>query len=458
MKNFNEIHDILLKTNIPSNININLIELTSINWLCFIPNKDKLSPDFPISPNTKFALEKKINFPVSINGQTFFNSYTWSAKNGKQTISVDNFFFITFDKNLIKYKIEFQTKSLSNLKYQYIFLKELFSFRTFKLGSVDFCIFHDSNLKESGKKEISSIKIYLENIETLLGRLSYAEQLFDYFEVKTDPQITDLTENDLTEAENLYNLLITKKFDPFNYFKDMDQLQPGDKRFFYTKLLNLHFVCAVTLQENRTCSYVPINKNSSHTILSKGKEFSFFEILSAEKLAKLDNIPYEILYSFFQSLPQLKKEAERVNFFALKLILVSDLLHNRESSNEKRIQLLSLAKKIEELLFSNDKSNINYKLNLIQISARISEPTNEIKKELKQILSKAESLDIKCGALILLKRFPEANRLLDQLSKKEKNYFKQFPIYSLLKNADLFFKPNAPKESSGTIKLNAKKV
>lgn len=451
-------NDLLLKTNMPSGIVNNLIGLTGLSWQAFIPSADGLSPDLPLSSNIEISLDNKIQSPISIDGQIFFNSYTESAKKGKQSISIDNFFFLTFDGNKIYIKFNLCIQYLSQFKNQYEFIKKLLCYRTFKIGDADFPILLESNINESEKNEISLIKKKLEKIESLLERLRYVQIVLEYFDVKADPQITNLTERDLIHAEHLYNLFITNKTELSSYLKNINQLQIENKYFLYIELLNLHFVCSFTLQKDRTCSYIPINKKSAHVLQYQGKEISYFETISDDRLAELDNIPYEILYSYFSSLPEQNKEAERVNFFALRLILAADILHNCESSKEKRIQILSLAKKIEELLLSNDKLNMNYKLNLFQISARISKPTNEMKNELKHILSIAESPVTKCAVLILLKRFKEANVLLGQLTKKEKNNFKKLPIYNLLKNMDLFFKPNSLKNSAGTIKLVAKKV
>lgn len=451
-------NNLIFKTFVSSEEATDLVKLTAYSWQVFLQSKDELSPDLPVACDVRFSLDRIIKAPITIGDQQFYESYRGSAKNGILTISIDDFFFLEIGDKKLNNNIQLCKGLLTKFFTQIEFLKKLSSVGYLTIGENKFQLIENSSQHIQKKNELPSLKIFLENLEPLIDRLKKIKELLSWFSSTTDLQLNNITEKEISSAEILFDLFILHKISPFEVFKKLSSLKPGDKKYMYIGLANLYLICPVRILEDGSCSFDPINEEFSHTLVYHGKVISVFETISVDEIAKIDNLPYETLFSFFTSLPEPEVEAERINFFALRLILASDKLSKTEFSLKKRKLLLALAEKLIKFLLKNDKSIQNFQLNLIQIKARKSKITDTDIRKLRKICSTSKDTSTVCGALILLKKFKEAQIFLDKLTTKERKNFKKFPIYNLLLNNDLFFEPITKSSDPMNIKLVGKRV
>ena len=451
-------NNLIFKTFVSSEEATDLVKLTAYSWQVFLQSKDELSPDLPVACDVHFSLDRIIRAPITIGDQQFFESYAGSAKNGFLTVSIDDFFFLKIGDKKLNYNIQLCKGFLTKFFTQIEFLQKLSSVGYLTIGENKFKLIENSRPNIQRKNELSCLRIFLENLEPLIDRLKKIRELLSWFSATTDLQLNNITEKEISSAEILYDLFILHKISPFDVFKKLSSLKRGDKKYMYIGLANLYLICPVRILEDGSCSFDPINKKFSHTLIYRGKVMSVFETISVDEIAKIDNLPYETLFSFFTSLPEPEVESERINFFALRLILASDKLSKTEFFLEKKKRLLTLAEKLVKFLLKCDGTIQNYQLNLIQIKARKSKITDTDKRKLRKICSTSNDTSTVCGSLILLKKFKEAQIFLDKLTTKERKAFKEFPIYNLLLNNDLFFEPITKTSNSMNIKLVGKRI
>lgn len=116
-----------------------------------------------------------------------------------------------------------------------------------------------------------------------------------------------------------------------------------------------------------------------------------------------------------------------VNYFLLEIIKAYDM------NIGKHEDLYKLAVQVSEWLCNKSENDVNYRMNYLQIKKR-KQPLNDAEiSELENIIkSYFDDWSIKVGALILLGKINEAEKIIREQSKENKSKFKQYPIYSLI--------------------------
>ena len=155
------------------------------------------------------------------------------------------------------------------------------------------------------------------------------------------------------------------------------------------------------------------------------KEVSnYFALLVGQQKNEIifyDNVDYE-------------KMVESVLVCAEKWYL--DLLNNllllmiKYYDEKKEIAFLDIALQINNYLYENEVSVVNI-INRYQIKFRTSKlDRNEIIEILK-IKENSEDLFVKCASCLLLKSYSEFELYFEKMDFKQKELFKNYPIYSL---------------------------
>lgn len=156
--------------------------------------------------------------------------------------------------------------------------------------------------------------------------------------------------------------------------------------------------------------------------------YMFF--LKKNRLLKVDNINF---FKVYQSIINLRKSEEYdsyINMYALELIAAYDI--------GKNPQLLELATQLLNFLIDKSEKEDSlaiYKINLLQVKKRYKKLSSKDKKDLLQLKNKfTDDLELVLCCNILLESFEEANIIFHDLSRKQQQFFIEYPIYNLWKH------------------------
>lgn len=156
--------------------------------------------------------------------------------------------------------------------------------------------------------------------------------------------------------------------------------------------------------------------------------YMFF--LKKNRLLKVDNINF---FKVYQSIINLRKSEEYdsyINMYILELIAAYDI--------GKNPQLLELATQLLNFIIDKTEKEDSlaiYKINLLQVKKRYKKLSSKDKKDLLQLKNKfTDDLELVLCCNILLESFEEANIIFHDLSRKQQQFFIEYPIYNLWKH------------------------
>lgn len=130
---------------------------------------------------------------------------------------------------------------------------------------------------------------------------------------------------------------------------------------------------------------------------------------------------------FNNVIQNLKEQSEHINRFMLELLKAYD-------QNIKRIDILDLAERINNLLIQNESSVTN-DLNKFQIIKRKRTLNQDERSKLIDLRNNLEKADFfnQCGIAILLENKTDYDYYYNMLDEENKKFFDTFPIKTLLK-------------------------
>lgn len=160
---------------------------------------------------------------------------------------------------------------------------------------------------------------------------------------------------------------------------------------------------------------------------------SQYAVMNAEDFMRYDNLYLPIILEDFKMLPISHEMINHANLLMLEMIKAFDQC--------KDSTLLEHADKINEWLLTYPQL-IDHQIcdiNHYQIIARQRELLLSEKVELLSIVENTDNLNYKTGALILLGDTETVDKVLASFDESLMNEFRNYPIYSLHKEADRQF-------------------
>ncbi len=204
-----------------------------------------------------------------------------------------------------------------------------------------------------------------------------------------------------TENVHIFNWKVDDKYVPVVVFVNRDG---GENRLFNAVYTKKYFASICDCAGNYL--RVPL-----------------FSGVDAHVLANLYEYKYEYFYEQIDVAVINEETSETLNCSALKLIQAYD--ENKDAEMLK-IALYTL-KKLKDTLGENE----NYLINELQIKSRQGQLDESDKAALEAI--KGDDLQLLCAKNILLENRTEAVKYYGMLSKDEKDFFSEWPIYKLYK-------------------------
>lgn len=242
-----------------------------------------------------------------------------------------------------------------------------------------------------------------------LKLLEDIKKSLEFFGVKEDLKVDDLEQKEL----RLLNMLVRA-----SRGKAVGLTLKGEDPIRHITIGNLTFV--VVLQKTDKGMYIVHNffKSLKKLVLSKEIEgVKYFAspclILTKDRLVNNSDTDYEAIFDSIVKFPLVENYQSDVVEFLLKAISAFD-----ETTSDESYKFIQ---KLSSWLFENDANNLNH-LNLLQVSKRRRELIKAENDVLGEILDTEERTFYKIGACILLEDFELANKLLESLSKHDKEY------------------------------------
>lgn len=382
---------------------------------------DKDDKTFAISKynNIKIFMGQRINKNVSIDDRIYYNSYILQRQKKELSIIIDN--CITIDLN--KHKIHYSFKGNINQRIKSLkFFIDMQNKKKITINGITM------NLKEEN--------INLEKYEKELNKLIEIDNMFEKLGVDFKEKIEDLDETDWRNINILVNI----------FEKNKKPEKP---------LIEQTGLCKIPIGNIVILLFVNVEKNNYYNFFEDLSNFEFFakkedgkepteenrispylllvnkKIMGDSKnLLDYANWNSEIVKKSFEKIARYKDLSEYINEFILRLITTFDV-----NKDENKIDLaMYLCEQLLKQNYENEIDKYIYTINYFQIVKRKREYTkNEIDElyGLKEIIYNNDKCMLKCCIAILLDIPNDFNYYFDKLNEKDKEIFKNFPIYYL---------------------------
>lgn len=350
---------------------------------------------------------KEIRCPIRINNIEYYNSLIYFRN------QVDN--YVMFGKSTKFYlntnKINFCLKgSIYERIHDIKFILDLIRYKEIKIG----------------KNIVSSTTFFNEDkiiklIDTLSNDLKKFEKIksiFDKFNVKFEKNLDELTE---IEIKNLYNFI------ELNEGEIIDGII--DTSTYYINIAEYRIAFLAIIKDNNKVEIYNYFSDLSNKMVvfyyddnKKQISISPYINLTAEDLISLSNVNIEVMKQTFQVDNYNKTTCEKYNLWMLELLKAYDKTKDK--------QWIDFAEFIINKILDSNYLDI-YEINRMQIIKRKRELTESEKELLYYIRNNNIDSLVQCAIAILLENKSDFERSFSHLSEREKNIFKELPIYNL---------------------------
>lgn len=278
------------------------------------------------------------------------------------------------------------------------------------------CRYNASFQANFSLENISLHKKFLENIRDVLSLLHIPENKISY---------NDLSKNDFYLAKSLIALFDKHQSIPLKNIDITEDIIPQMFRF-------ANICIPVLLKHDKDKNFFVYDLMShsreitATTVDNKTFPISRFMILQSPQLLKMSNFDAEYICDDIQSYQYDDDGAAYVTKFGLELLFAYD-----ESRDKK---YLNCAERLFTWIISKNLNNkINDRLNMIQCHMRNNNVSDIDKEYLLTLLTENCNSEQKLACYILLNMKEGAQKLYNQLSIDEQEYFISYPIGYLYK-------------------------
>lgn len=258
-----------------------------------------------------------------------------------------------------------------------------------------------------------------------INRLKLLKQRLKYYGVKTDLNLDEVTEEDSIKL----SFIMEKNPSIKKYNLNIDISKSG---LFKMRIANILVILMIEVDEQDKCYKLKdffTNSWETTYLLNKDRHIPISQFLILDKEGLLaDNIDSKIIIKDIKKYHNFKnKNIEYVNKFLLQAIKAYD------ENNAQQKQLRYLIENLSEWLYEQLKEDYVF-LNLAQVRYRLRKLTKLDMDKLISIRNKHhDNIEMLVGVSILLDEKVQARHLLSKMGKEQKELFKQYPIYNLLK-------------------------
>ena len=395
-----------------------------LNNMVYTYATDTNGKTFAISKNEniKIFMGQEIDRNVSIDDKVYYSSYTLQRQKDGESIIIGN----SVTLNLVSNKINFNFNGNIDQKIKCLDLFiDMQKKQKITINGVTF------NLNKEDCVDV-------ENYEKELKELKIIKNMFNKLGISFNDKLEELSDSDWKNIKILVNIF-EKNIKP----KKPLVLQTG--------------ICKMTIGRNVILLWIDAEKNNYYNFFedlssivriartSEGKEPTNEDSISPylllidntimgekDNLFEYANWNSEIVKKSFEKVSRYKDLSAYINEFILRLLLTYD-----KKTREDLLNLaMFLCEKIIKQDYENDDDKVIYKTNYFQIIKRQREFNKDEYDELfklKEIVYKKDNCMLKCGIAILLEEQKDFDYYFGKLSEKEKEDFRKFPIYALIK-------------------------
>ena len=375
--------------------------------VCFYASTEENQIKVPIewTDSSKYYLNKEIDINISIDGKVYYRSCKISMSSEEEMFLImsDN---LQFD--LINSKFKFDIKSnINDLNNDSKFLLNLFETEQFCIGETEYPC-KNINVTEDFKLTLD----YFIILNKVLNEINFKyEKRSDTWTQEIKEQLLNLVKmkkglfnHNFTEKVHIYNWKIEDKYMPLIVVRGED----GGLNRMNGAVLDKSLRTSITNDDNdKEFFVVPI-----------------FAYIDWEVMKNLYTYDYDAFYEQIDVADINELTINEINHAALKLISAYD------ANGDER--LLEIADYYFEKLKELEKGKEYFLINQMQIKYRLGELDEEDVISIKSI--KIKDPQIIFAKNILLKEKKKAQASWKKLSKEDKAFIKEYPIYTLYKN------------------------
>lgn len=423
---------ILPKTQ-PKNYYDVMKEATTQDFYMYVETKDGVEfPFAKIENRVSSAAVAKMDMPVYVNGEKFYDSISYGYENGTAYLYIGEILKLPFAEEgatAQKHSVQLALKGTLNSRIaDSNFVIALSEYKQIQLGT-DTVL--DTNVDEP--EDILNLK----SINDILKKTKAA---LEYFGVHTDLDMSNLSAEDNHAIDALIRAASGEplKFEQ----KDLPRL------FYYNKRIGNTIIRILARQEENSDAYRLFNAFSdiAHGLYEFKKEsgekviidpWSLFLYMEAEDFL-CSNVNYAAILNSIKAMDSKGKEIEIKDSVTKRSIGVAPMLLEvikaYDSQVKKSSELLQFALDIAETIASDAAVAI---INKYQVIRRMRNLTADEIADLVALRRKHfQDKLIRCAISILLGEEHEAKKQLNELSEEERKGITDYPIYRLLSFSD----------------------
>lgn len=411
----------------------------SSSFSVFLPKDNKLSPIDALFDNELYLKVKFLNCPIEIPIDIANMTELTLISKERSSILVDD---VKYDNYMVKQlkKTTFILKfgesttltfyrNKKNVTIQYIPSDSLNN----RMKDLNFLInmletqkiFLDNNRFITLGSIVSNCRFDIVDAQKELAYYNHIDQFWKSLKIKKDFNLEKLKSNSSFKELNLV-------IDSFNGRRPVHIDLDGDYSYYLLKKKFSNFTLLLLLKRMNKSTYLIYNyfdikgtisivRNSVINITSK------YSVLNPEDYIELSNLDFSQIIESYKSISQKNKNIfETANLDLLNLLLAYD------KHNEHQSQILSTAKELAFWILNTSGSQIPDEIkvvNYLQVIKRDRELLDKENEKLLKISEKSKDLMVRISANLLLDNIKIARIQFGQLSDKNKNIFKSFPIY-----------------------------
>ncbi|MEL7624878.1 MAG: hypothetical protein AAGU12_15035 [Clostridiales bacterium] len=428
---------ILPKTQ-PKNYYDVMKEATTQDFYVYIETKDGVEfPFAKIENRVSAAAVMKMDMPVYVNGEKFYDNISCGYENGRAYLYIGQVLKLPFaaaGETVQKHNFKFSLKGTLNSRIaDSNFIIALSEYKCVRLGTDSTDVIFNINV--DNPKDIL-------NLKGINDALKKSKAALEYFGVHTDLDMSNLSTED---NHSIDALIRAASGEPLKFEeKGLPRL------FYYNKRIGNLVIRILAKQEENSDAYRLSNafSDKAHGLYEFKKEdgekviidpWSLFLYMKADDFL-CSNVNYATILNSIKAMDSRGKEIEIRDPVTEKSISVNSMLleviNAYDSQVKKSDELLRFALDIAEIIESNTAVTI---INKYQVIRRMRNLTSDEIADLVALRRKhCDDKLIRCAISILLSEEDEAKRQLNELSEEEKKGITDYPIYRLLSRAGCF--------------------
>lgn len=383
----------------------------------YLFNNDIYSYAIDEETNEKIALPKlqdlqkfttnKVN--VAVNGKQYYNNITFIKNKEEEYVLYGKSTKIFLNQNKVTFKIKGNVyERIHDTK----FIIDLINNKSLTIN--------EKNIDLKVKVDNPEEKMYIENIKNDLERLKKIKNLFEKFNIVFRNDLDNLSD---TDWKNL-NMLI--------YINDGNKTKSITESKLYNVKIAQYNIAFIAIIDKNNKIYIYNYFSDLSNIMKvfyydenkKEIPISVYINMKITTLLEYSNINFDVIKETFNSLDSNEETLERCNLWMLEVLKAYD--------QNKGNMILDLAKYINERIIEHRNNSVDI-INKMQILKRLRDLSVDEKEILYSLREEDKDMMIQCAIAILLENKSDFERYFSKLNNEEKNNFRNFPIFNLIK-------------------------